>query len=342
MRAVALAILAASCMPPSWGAGALLHPRRKPVEIVPALAHRDVVVEGGGATLRGWLFPAEDPSAGTTIVYLHGSADNRASGLWIAERLVRAGYDVLAYDSRAHGESGGEACTYGYHEKRDLSRALDALGVTRAVLVGASLGAAVALQAAAEDPRVVAVVAAATFSDLETVARERAPWFASEGQIQEAMAIAEREGRFQVAAVSPVLAARRIRVPVLLVHGADDAETPPAHAERVLAALTGPGRLLAVPGAGHADALGRAWTQVERWIAAVAPRGPGPPGPDRPGSPVHPVRRSGRRPPRPKPAGGPATAAARRTSRRAPRSPGSRRGSTAGAAPSSPSRRRRA
>jgi pimeloyl-ACP methyl ester carboxylesterase len=239
---------------------------------VPALAHREVLVQADGAMLRGWYFPGARPPSGATVVYLHGSADNRASGLWIAERMVRAGHDVLAYDSRAHGESSGDACTYGYREKRDLSRALDALGVSRAILVGGSLGAAVALQAAAEDPRILAVVAAATFSDLETVARERAPWFASEGQIREALAIAERQGEFEVAAVSATLAARRVRVPVLLVHGADDAETPPAHSERVFAALAGPKQLRIVEGAGHSDALGRVWPEVEAWIEAVASR----------------------------------------------------------------------
>jgi hypothetical protein len=35
---------------------------------------------------------------------------------------------VFAYDSRAHGESDAAACTYGFYEKQDLSRALDRLG----------------------------------------------------------------------------------------------------------------------------------------------------------------------------------------------------------------------
>lgn len=69
--------------------------------------------------------------------------------------------------------------------------------------------------------------------EANAVARERAPWFASERQIVEALAIAERKARFKVAEVSPVLAAARIRIPVMLVHGADDAETRPEHSQRV-------------------------------------------------------------------------------------------------------------
>lgn len=258
-----------ACMPPSWGAAAILHPHRRHVAGVPSLPHRQVAFESDGVVIRGWLFPAMAPDRGVTVVALHGIADNRESAVWIAERLVPKGFDVLAYDSRAHGESGGDACTYGFYEKRDLSRGLDRLAIQRAILVGNSLGAAVALQAAAENSRVIAVVAADTFSDLETIARERAPFFATEAQIQEALALAGREGRFQIADVSPANAARGIRVPVLLLHGARDRETPRAHSERVFAALAGPRTLLLVPRAGHGEALGKAWREVEVWIGGL-------------------------------------------------------------------------
>ncbi len=274
---VALALVGA-CMPPSWGTRALLHPSRRPVGAVPALAHEDLSFDDDGVVLRGWRFPAVAGSRGVTVVYLHGVGDNRASGVWIAEQLVRRGFDVLAYDSRAHGASGGDACTYGHFERSDLHRALDDLGVRDAILVGVSLGGAVALQAAADDPRIVGVVAVASFSDLESIARDRAPFIASGAQIREALALAEREAHFHVADVSPVKAAARIHVPVLLVHGADDHETRPVHSERVFAALAAPRQLLLVRGAGHDDAMVRAWLKVEEWIDQVAAGARGRPG----------------------------------------------------------------
>jgi hypothetical protein len=277
VRRIALVLsvvaLAPGCMPPSWGANALLHPSRRAVGAAPALPHRDFAVDAGGVTLRGWLFPAQTKARAGTVVYLHGVADNRASGVWIAERLVRAGLDVVAYDSRAHGDSTGEACTYGFHEKRDLSRVLDRLGVERAIAVGVSLGAAVALQAAAEDPRITAVVSVSTFSSLHEIARDRVGRIASERQLAEAIAIAERTARFEVAEVSPVAAAARLRIPVLVVHGAQDAETRPEHSKRVYAALAGPKRLVLVDGAGHDDALARAWPEVEAWIVLTGRAG---------------------------------------------------------------------
>jgi pimeloyl-ACP methyl ester carboxylesterase len=274
VRLALLAALLAGCMPPSWGANALLHPPRRSPGPPPALPHRDLVVEGGGPTLRGWVFPAEAPIPGAAVVvYLHGVGDDRTSGTWIAGKLVRRGLTVVTFDARAHGASEGAACTYGVLERGDLTRLLDALGAPRAVLLGVSLGAAVALQAATADPRVVGVVAVAPFADLEAIARERAPWFASEGQIREALALVAREGGFDVAEASPVRAAGRLRVPVLLVHGDADRETRPEHSRRIFAALAGPRRLLAVRGAGHDDALGRAWGEVEGFVRTLAAPG---------------------------------------------------------------------
>ncbi len=88
------------------------------------------------------------------------------------------------------------------------------------------MGAAIALQAAADEPRVAAVVAVASISDLRTAANERAPFFASRGNIEEALRIAEQQGKFVVAEVSPVAAARQIRAPVLLIHGERDERRP--------------------------------------------------------------------------------------------------------------------
>jgi pimeloyl-ACP methyl ester carboxylesterase len=201
---------------------------------------------------------------------LHGSADNRDSGNWIAERLVPKGYDVLAYDGRAHGESTGDFCTYGVLEKQDLSRVLDQLGIQRVLLVGASLGAAVALQAAPDDPRVIGVVAASTFSDLETIARDRAPPTMREAQIREAFDLAGKQASFRVSDASPVGAASRITVPVLIVHGAEDRETSPEHSRRVYEALAGPKTLRIVESAGHNGVLSIIWPEVDRWIDEVA------------------------------------------------------------------------
>jgi len=262
---------------PGAGAGALLHPGRRRVVGPPPPSCTERTFAGDGVSLKGWQCRASAPRLGT-LVYLHGVADNRTSGAGIVDRFGRRGFDVIAYDSRAHGESDGDVCTYGYFEKIDLHRVLDAVDPGPIVLIGTSLGAAVALQEASQDRRVVAVVAAETFSDLRTVATERAPFFFSRGTIARALDLAEQQGRFQVDAVSPVAAASTLTQPVLLIHGAADIDTPPAHSQRVLAALAGPKRLILVPGAGHNGSLrGDVWAEIDRWVDGVMPRSPGVP-----------------------------------------------------------------
>jgi alpha-beta hydrolase superfamily lysophospholipase len=290
---VATLFMTAACLPPEWGANAILHPYRRRPTLMPDLPFEEVVVVNDATTLRGWHFRTTAPRRGL-IVYLHGSADNRQSGLGFARRFLRQGFDVLAYDSRAHGESGGDACTYGFHEKVDLSRALDVVKGQRAILFGTSLGGAVALQAAAVDPRVIGVISQSSFSDLETIVRERAPFFANDSEVRAALKIAETTGRFLVHEVSPRDAAARIRVPVLLIHGERDRETPPSHSRAIFAALAGPRELFIVPRAGHNDTLASAetWTRIDEWLARVAPANTAP---TRPGTSAM----SARRPPNP-------------------------------------------
>jgi alpha-beta hydrolase superfamily lysophospholipase len=271
---VALAMLLVGCMPPSWGANALLHPGRRAATRRPSQPYDDVKLAGDGVTLATWVFHTAAPRRGT-VVYLHGLSDNRGSSVWLAQHLTERGFDVVAYDSRAHGESGGDACTYGFHEKRDLRHVLDGIAAGPVVLLGFSMGAAVALQAAAGEARVAAVVAIATISDLRTASRERAPFFASRHQIDEAVRIAEEQGRFRADEVSPVSAAAHVSCPVLVIHGADDDETPPAHSRRVFAALAGPKDLLVVPHAGHSNVLtADTWRHIDAWLDTQLPRSP--------------------------------------------------------------------
>jgi pimeloyl-ACP methyl ester carboxylesterase len=256
---------------PALGAGGLLHPARRHVAQPPPPQCQEAAFAGAGVRLNGWRCHASGPKRGT-IVFLHGVADNRTTATGIIERFSARGFDVVAYDSRAHGESDGDTCTYGFLEKQDLRRVLDTIEPRGIVLLGTSLGAAVALQEAADDPRVTAVVAAETFSDLRTIAAERAPFFFTKGIIGKALRLAEEQGHFVVDDVSPRDAAFRITAPVLLIHGAADRDTPLEHSRRVFEALTGRKRLIVVPDAGHNRSLRpEVWQEVERWIDDVLP-----------------------------------------------------------------------
>jgi pimeloyl-ACP methyl ester carboxylesterase len=92
-----------------------------------------------GVTLAG-----ERAGAGPPIVLLHGLTATRRYVVMGSRVLERSGLDVIAYDARAHGHStpAPNPGAYGYDRlSRDLLAILDSLGIERAILAGASMGA---------------------------------------------------------------------------------------------------------------------------------------------------------------------------------------------------------
>jgi pimeloyl-ACP methyl ester carboxylesterase len=114
------------------------------------------------------------------------------------------------------------------------------------------------------------------YSDLHLAAAERAPFFASKGNLADAFAIAEAEGKFRADDVSPEAAAGHITAPTLLIHGDHDDETPHVHSQRIFAALHEPKRLILVPNATHDHVIdAKVWQDVDAWVdAALAAQAP--------------------------------------------------------------------
>jgi pimeloyl-ACP methyl ester carboxylesterase len=269
---VVVAALSSGCYSATLGARMMLVPGHSRPGAPPALLHRPLTIAGDGVTLRGWLFPAESPRG--TVIFLHGRNQNRSEGLRVAERLVPLGWDVLVYDSRAHGTSGGEYSTFGYWERRDLSRVIDALGADRVVVMGVSLGGAVAIQGAADDPRIAEVISISAFSSMRRVVRERLPAFIARLVLPSTFRAAEEMGEMRVDGADTAVAARRVTVPTLVLHGQDDRFVPREHARRIHDALAGPKTLAFVRGAGHGGVLEReeAWRRIVGWLDGVPPR----------------------------------------------------------------------
>jgi fermentation-respiration switch protein FrsA (DUF1100 family) len=93
--------------------------------------------------------------------------------------LAKHGYGVLAWDFRAHGQSGGDTCSLGYYEQLDVEAALDyALNQSDVEHIGAwggSMGAATVILTAAKHPEIEAVVSDSAFPSLEDVMRLNTP-----------------------------------------------------------------------------------------------------------------------------------------------------------------------
>lgn len=189
---------------------------------------------GAADTLSALWLP--HPSARYAILYSHGNAEDLRDVRFVAERLRREGFSVLAYDYRGYGRSTGRPSTRAAME--DVRAAYDhltgPLGVApaRVIAYGRSLGGGVTVPLAASVP-VGGVVLESTFtSAFRTVVPFPVLPF-------DRMASAPRMSR--------------ISAPVLVIHGTEDAVVPPAHGRRLLELAPGPKRALWVDGAGHDD-----------------------------------------------------------------------------------------
>lgn len=99
----------------------------------------------------------EEAGDGPPVVLLHGLTATRRYVVHGSRHLERGGHRVVAYDARGHGESAPAADGYGYDALADdLVALLDARGIDRAVLAGASMGAHTALRVALDRPERVA------------------------------------------------------------------------------------------------------------------------------------------------------------------------------------------
>lgn len=122
-----------------------------------------------GVPLRGWLLPGE--AALPPVVLCHDLGESKASLVGTAIALRQAGFTVLLFDFRGHGDSAGSRSTLGLEEKRDVLGAVEFLrsregaAASRVGLLGVGMGAHAAVLAAAERPEVRVLVLDGLYPD---------------------------------------------------------------------------------------------------------------------------------------------------------------------------------
>ena len=154
----------------------LLSPPRKKGAWTPrdlGLRYQDIeVVADDGVKLRGWFI---DVGGEDTIIAIHGYTSSRWDETYmkpVIHILARNGFNVLAFDFRAHGESEGEYTTLGVRELRDYRRIISWLRnnypdkAKKIGVIGYSMGGAVAIMLAATEDRIDAVVADSPYMDI--------------------------------------------------------------------------------------------------------------------------------------------------------------------------------
>ena len=238
---------------------------------LPSPADYDLPVEDAaflsrdGTGLSGWFLAARDAATldRPTVVLLHGYRSRKERMLRHADYLHEAGYNVLLFDFRASGGSEGDRITLGAREQLDALGALDYLAargdieMTRVGFQGVSMGAAVAIMAAARDARVAAVAAEAPFKDIPSMIGTSFQHFIGLPAFPFAPVtvwITERRLGIRAAEISPLRAAPDLAGrPLLLIADEQDTLVSPRHVDAIFEAAGEPKARWLAPGAEHAD-----------------------------------------------------------------------------------------
>jgi len=218
------------------------------------------VTSADGLKLVGWFVPSQN---GAVVILQHGYKSTRDELLNEADLLYRHGYGALLTTVRAHDYSEGETITFGMNEVQDmevwyqyLSTRAD-IDQTRIGVLGNSFGGMLAIQYAAQNENIKAVIANSAFSSLNDTVSTSVAYFTDLPEFPFVPLIvfwAERETGFRsedidatkwIAQISPR--------PVFLMQGGADVVISADSGQRLYDAAGEPKELWFEPELGHVD-----------------------------------------------------------------------------------------
>ncbi len=196
-----------------------------------------------GLRLGGWFVAASGPSRPTVIVF-SGNAGHRGYRAPLAAALQRHGMNVLLTDYRGYGGNPGQPTEDGLaadaRAARAFVRSRPDVDQARVVYFGESLGAAVALRLAVEDPP-SALVLRSPFASMALVGQYHYPILPVRLLLRDRFPSIDR--------------APQLRSPVLVIAGTRDTIIPIDHTRRLYDAIVAPKRFVELAADHNDDVL---------------------------------------------------------------------------------------
>ncbi|MFQ6027986.1 MAG: alpha/beta hydrolase [Dehalococcoidia bacterium] len=205
------------------------------------LEYEDVFIPvSDGERINGWFVPG--PSE-VTLLWLHGNGGN------IGHRLdelglmhYRLGVNILIVDYRGYGRSDGRPSEAGLYQDAQAALAYlqtrEDVNSDKIVYFGRSLGAAVAVELATQQPP-YGLVLVAPFASLGHMARLALPWLPLHWLVRNHFNSLER--------------IRGLHAPLLVIHGEQDQTVPISQGQLLYEAANSPKVFQNLPAAAHND-----------------------------------------------------------------------------------------
>jgi uncharacterized protein len=236
-----------------------------------------------GIRLAGWYIPAGNGSGptGPTLVLAHGHGANKSGMLAYAEVLHDA-YNLVMFDFRNHGQSGGTQTTAGLLEQEDLRAVLDWIDTKKepeqVAVLGVSMGGATALAEAVTDARVDALILDSTHATLAGALQARLEAGGYPLSLPGSWAILLgsllRTGQ-DISAIDPIHSVTALRRPLLIIVGGRDDRIGDNDGQELLAAaLEGDSAavLEVCPSAGHGAEVTTCEGDYRDWVLGFLAR----------------------------------------------------------------------
>ncbi|MBI3376733.1 MAG: alpha/beta fold hydrolase [Betaproteobacteria bacterium] len=210
-----------------------------------------------GVRIRGWLQKPKGVAKFPLVIVFGGVARETSWLLNWPQKTDQWGWLIVNY--RGYGTSEGAPSERALYADAKLIFDYDAaradVDATRIVVLGRSLGSAVAAQLAAERP-VRSLILTTPLDSLASIGNRRFPFLP---------VVVIAGGHYDIAALAP-----RIFRPALFVIAEEDDVTPPEHGERLAGLWAGEKKIVRIPGAGHRMVEWRAeyWAAVNAWLSA--------------------------------------------------------------------------
>lgn len=216
----------------------------------------------GGVTLPVWdvvggeADGGEEASPKVGAVFIHGWGQSRIDMLGRIEPWRQLCHRLVFYDLRGHGDASDGLSPLGHREEDDLIGLLGRLGEERAILVGHSMGAVIAMHAAAKDSevkdRIAGIAAYGPYAEFHRSVRGRlaVSGYPARPMTDLAMMWFGLCGIRHRDLLSDV---PNIACPMLIVHGSNDVVSPISHAQSIAEAAPD-ATLIEIQGGGHLDA----------------------------------------------------------------------------------------